>query len=73
MGRSGRGRAVVVDEVVVVAQGVAQGVDRGGVDSRATLYRLPSSLVLSATTAVCLTALVSSASLASCPWSFSCS
>ena len=68
--------AVVVDEVVVLAQGVvvvAQGVDRGGVDSRATLYRLPSSLVLSATTAVCLTALVSSASLASCPWSFSCS
>ena len=69
--------AVVVDEVVVVAQGVvvvAQGVDRGGVDSsRATLYRLPSSLVLSATTAVCLTTLVSSASLASCPWSFSCS
>ena len=69
--------AVVVDEVVVLAQGVvvvAQGVDRGGVDSsRATLFRLPSSLVLSATTAVCLTTLVSSASLASCPWSFSCS
>ena len=59
--------AVVVNEVVVVAQGVvvvAQGVDRGGVDSRATLYQLVSSLVLSATTAVCLTALVSSASLA---------
>ena len=41
-GRSGRGRAVVVDEVVMVAQGVvvvAQGVDRGGVDSSATQYR----------------------------------
>ena len=61
-GEADAGFLFVAEEVVVVPQGVvpqgvvvvAQSMDRGCVDSRATLYRLPISLVLSATTAVYL-------------------